>query len=556
MKNSKYLFLAHPAGYSHFLKQTLLEHSFNKMRKEGSKIEENRQNIASCAEKMSNGQIKADKTMQDFSTIDVIYSARNKEAMPYFEEMQTLTQQIKKDKTLTKEQKEEKLKKDEGLKKVSSKISKIYARYGIQALQATSIVSVKLYDSQSRILSSKSGGISAKGAAAIAVVLGAAGVGGYAYMSGMFGGGQGGGKTEMEFADYSGSTVESFSIQLNANSCYIDGIDTSDPKFVEMINSPEYQAAVVEIMSTKQAEQNSLQESINNQIIAEYNQIESINHATGFEEDGYTTSIDNFPRIVDSNHVPLESWPAFLTRYKNYLETQNCESYYDRANASYRTQLPQSVVDMYASHNVELDYKKDGEIVQYLKNVNVVYHGGLNDPTTEELVFGDNLPEGTTMEFMQDYYPLFKQEKANISHIRNTIANSDDYTTYEDLTYREKALNGYFDNYYNQIGPDYSNQIQTHVNNIDVLQEKYITDSNEIQNSANEQMASLQQSSMGLSQSSSAMASLGDQVYAIDPPQTNNKTDLIQNFVDSAISALNDAQDAIMNTIDEITRIF
>lgn len=534
----------HPAQFAQYMYQRhSMKKQHDKMIDDINGIEQNRLNIADFASKMSGGQIKKGALMSEFDKIDEIYALRGEEVKPVEKEMRAIVRDSK----LSDEEKKEKL------APLSKQRSQIYNRYSVQALMATSMVAVDLYDKQKDIKPDKKGGLSAKGAAIIAVALAGAGVGAYFVMNqGGIGGGDG--RTEMEASDYASSMVASVQINLNGNNSYVPGADTSSPEFLDMINSVEYKNALNDILATKQAEVNALRESTNAQILAEYKALDSVNAASGFTEKGAIMEFHDFKRVAKGNGDPVETWIGFLTRYKNNVEQGNPQQKYDLANNNYLDRLPQSYKDLLTSNGLTPDFKNDDEIISYCGNISVDTRGRYH--------FNEELPEGTTEDFYKEFYPYMQEHRSEISNIRADIVNNNaNYRSYRDITNELEYVNRDIDNYCNQIDPSYAAQIREHIANIDNLQSSYETQVQQIQDSANLELTNLQASTLGLNSQSYAMSTDDVVLTATNAqPAPTDKTGILQSIIDSAsdaVDAIKDgAKDVVATVIDEISRSF
>lgn len=544
MKNSKLFFLLHPAGYPHFLKQWGQERNFQKSIDNIIAISKNRRNIAEFAEQVSGGKVESDQLLMDFAKIDDIYGLRSNARKPVDEKIMKLYGS-KEFKASSKEEKKK------ALAPLMFEREAINNTYRAQAITATSMVAVDLYEQQGRIQPDKKGGLSVKGAAVIAVIVAGAGAGAYYFMkNGGIGGGDG--RTEMEASDYAASMVGSFQISLNGNQAYAPGVDTSSPEFVQMINSPEYQSAVRNILAANQAEVDALQQSVNSQIMDEYKAIEAINTASGYKDEGYASNFGDFERVENSNGDYLESHISFLTRYKNYLEAQDPDHKYELVNNTYKDRLAAGYKDIFAAHNMDVDYENDGKIIQSCYGISISSNG--------TYYFDRGMAEGTDEDFYKDFYPYFQEHRSEITNIRTDIStNNENYQSYKGTTENLDTVNNAINNYYSKIDPSYADQIKTHIQNIDTLQADYATQAQDIQNNANLEVGNLQQTTLGISSTSSLDQSIND-VFASSMQPTGNKSSALQNFVDSAIDAAkaikDGAQDAITTIVDEITRCF
>ncbi len=541
--------LVHPVQFAMAeIKRQSLLHQFKNMRKDADKIQQKRKDIAEFAEKTSNGAVKAETLVSDFAKLDKIYSQGSNEAKSIQAKLKTVLGK----KTLKEAQADEELSKE--VTPLVNQLANIHRTNSAQALMATSMAAVKLYDQQGNITQNKKGGISAKGAAIIAVALAGVGVGVYVATQS----GKNGGTTHYNSVDYAGSLVNNMLINVDGNSPYASNVDASSQEFLNLINSNDYKIAVIDIKNQGQAEIKSLQESINDQIVAEYQRIEELNTASGYREQSTFMGRNNFSRLVDSDYRPLESYVAYLTRYKNYLEAQEPEKMYEKFEADYYNQIPQNIKDLYSSYNIDLTMEKDQEILSWLgASVRTIDHYDINTgEITKTLVFDEHVPDGTTLDFLKEYYNIPAEIRNNSYDIYGRLTVSEEYSDYINILADTKYANNGLERYYNSINPSYANQIRQCVENIDALQADYITKTAQIQQNTNLEIANLQQTSLGLDTNNqilgSSMDAMGLPINNV--PQTGEKTGIIQNFVDSVLGGINDAQDAIINVVDDITR--
>ena len=180
-------------------------------------------------------------------------------------------------------------------------------------------------------------------------------------------------KTEMEESDYEGSIMATYSLALDRTKAYAEGADENSSEFRAMTDNNQYKNEVRGIIDTKQAEIDNLTRDINNQILAEYKEIERVNRMTGIEDTwGEFKDPD---RLFKGNGEPLESSIAYMVRAKNYYESLNAQHHYDLANISYLDRLPQGYKDLLAKYGIEADYERDGYINRYCGSVDIDRYG-------------------------------------------------------------------------------------------------------------------------------------------------------------------------------------
>lgn len=542
-ENKKQPIFVHPYAYAILkAKQMKGNHDLKKSEQTIQKIDNTRLAICEFAEKATNGNISAQKTFNDFETIDKIYAPRAKKLEP----LKASALKIKKDKSLTKEQKKEQI------KTIKQEAQKIYNDFRVQAFLATSMASVKLYDTQSdKKLLDKSGKISTKGILLLTVALAGVGVGAYFAINGL------GGSKSADAADYTGSLVTPQNLNVDSSKSFSPEIDSSSVEFKELVNSSDYINAVSQIVEQKQTALENLTTQTNNEIMAKYDLINKLSDYSGFDEKeiGLILSYNGLQRAKGSDGLPTESLAAFYTRIKNFYESKNPDLMYENINHEYQSKVPQEVLDIYANNNINLDFEKDEAIRSYLSN-NIRHYQttGEGGEWVDHYEFDPNIPEGTTMKFLEEYYfDYFYDNRTTISIVHGDIIRSELYQEYQKTLLNISSINNTLENHYAELDPSYAKQIKQAVLDIDTIQENYLIKSNEIENSMNLEVADLQKTSLGLDETFGSLFSnnLGDVM---------DKTSAVRCFVDQILSGASElkanAESVALDTIDTLSRSF
>lgn len=488
---------------------------------------------------------------EDWEKMDVFMAVAGEKSKP----LKAQLAEIKNNKKLSKEEKEAQS------KPIVDQIKEIYTMPQ-SFIASVCIEASSTYGPMVSGKPGKGGKLSGKKAAALAVALAGAGACGYFVYQNVLGGN---GKTEMELADYAGSTVSNVTISLDGNNAYASGANTSSPEFLNMIQSSEYQKAVGEILKAKQAQADALKAQFEAQIMGKYQEIDRIASHSEFQEKGVEEQIGEIERIVDSHGKPLESLPAFAARARNFYEEKSISE--DELNAwadnKYQQIMPSGLKSLYESFGVSIGWKKDQNIAGFaydMKKYKILV--SVNPDVYEESwTYPDRpLPEGTTIEFLKAYKEWTVESPGNSSSAsaaRLSIKNEEFYQNYLDGVENLQTCDTKMSFFTGAVDPTYANQVQQKMLEIDELQANYITQTQEIQNSANQELANLQATNLGLN-SNALGSNAGAEITSSYAP--NDKTDLLHAFVDRAVEAAtaikDGAMDAVTTIVDEISRSF
>ena len=543
-ENEKQQILVHPYAYAILkAKQMKGAHDLKKTEQTIEKIDHKRMAICEFAEKSTNGKINAQKTFNDFETIDKIYAPRAKKLAPLKAEVL----KIKKDKSLTAKQKQEKI---EPIKKEAQKI---YNDFRVQAFLATSMASVKLYETQSEkeLLNNKSGKISTKGVLILTVALAGVAAGAYFVLNGL------GKSNSADAADYTGSLVTAQNLSVDSSKSFSPEIDPTSQDFKELVNSSDYISAVNQIVDQKQTALENLTTQTNNEILQKYELIDKLSDYSGFDEKahGIVLFYNEFERARGSDGLPSESLASFYTRIKNFYEAKNPDLMYEKINLEYKQNLPQEVLNIYSNNNINLDFEKDDKIRLYLSNhVQHYQTTGEHGEWVDHFDFDPNIPDGTTMKFLEEYYyDYFYANRDIIASVHTNIARSDTYQEYKQTISNIENINQRLENHYAKLNSNYAEQIKQAVSDIDAIQENYSVKANEIEESMNLEVADLQKTSLNLDDTFNSIIgnTFGDEI---------DKTSAIQSFVDQILSSTNElkenAQNTISDTLDALSHSF
>lgn len=543
-ENEKQQILVHPYSYAILkAKQMKGAHDLKKTEQAIEIIDHKRRAICEFAEKSTNGKISAQKTFKDFEIIDQIYAPRSKKLAP----LKAEALRIKKDNSLTSEQKKEKI------EPIKNEAQKIYNDFRVQAFLATSMASIKLYDTQSEkeILDKKSGKISSKGVLLLTVALAGVGVGAYVALNGL------GNSNSVDAADYAGSLVTSQKLDIDSSTSFSPEIDPTSQDFKTLIKSSDYINAVNQIVDQKQTALENLTTQTNNEIMSKYALIDKLSNYSSFDEKdiGLVLSYNGFKRAKGSDGLPSESLASFYTRIKNFYEAKNPDLMYEKINLEYEQKMPQEVLEIYSNNNMTLDFEKDEEIRFYLSNhVQHYQTTGEHGEWVDKYEFDQNIPDGTTMKFLEEYYyDYFHDNRSVISSVHASISNSDAYQEYRKTVSNIENINLRLENHYARLEPSYAEQIKQAVSDIDSIQENYSVKASEIEKSMNLEVADLQKTSLGLDDTFNSLLNnnFGGEI---------DKTSVVQSFVDQVLNNTTElkenAQNAISDTIDTLSNSF
>ena len=208
---------------------------------------------------------------------------------------------------------------------------------------------------------------------------------------------------------------------------YLDDVSTSSPEFAQLLKDDDYIDKAKEIKKEGQQSLDDLSERTNGRIQEILKKIDQYSYASGTDQNGVIWDINDFEIMHTTSYDTLESYPSFLVRYILHCESRDIDGVYKYMNDIYVANLPQEFKDIYSEYNIANDYERDYQICEYLSTVE--HHWDERNPVTGEweriveLEFSEDIPEGTTMEFLQDLHPVYMECYNEVYDAHDSVRN-------------------------------------------------------------------------------------------------------------------------------------
>ncbi|MBR1925970.1 MAG: hypothetical protein IJ837_03900 [Clostridia bacterium] len=395
-------------------------------------------------------------------------------------------------------------------------------------------------------------------AAAIVCAIGAGAFGAYTTLGDKFGlpninlPDLGGGKGP-SFSNYTTASVPPTN-EVDTQKCYVEGVDENSEAFKNLIASKDYQTQALEITTKAQQQIDELSAQLNAEVATKIQSVDAIEEASGY------TAYANVKSWMGFDKLPNESTGAFHIRRLNAVEnelmanTQKIEDYFNEHVEDYTKNL-------YEKYGIDLTFKHFKSVQDFIDNDMYLELRKITNP--EEGKFY-HMISGKPYEYVVISYDEEKMpEKVDLDFIQEYLIHDGEHLTlYNDITVRDLSgdymKSSYyeknpvyseqyiFDSYCDDLGEPYASQIKEIKNDIDVLQEDYLKQVEQINSDATKEILNLQSNTLGLDND---LIALG--VQAADSVKTD-KLSLIQSFVDSALNASESVKEVAQNLTDDL----
>jgi len=372
-----------------------------------------------------------------------------------------------------------------------------------------------------------------------------------------------GGGSDPDFSEYASAAVPTTGAEVDKNKCYVQNVDENSVAFKNMIASKDYQAQVEEITKQSQQQIEALKTQLNTEVATKIQSVDAIEEASGYEGPSFYSHM-GFDRLPGSGDNGLESLGAFNLRWINALENEQMTSN-QKIDDYFYENVPEYTKDLYAKYGIDLSFGHFKSVEDFtdhdmeLKLVkitnpeeNKLYHM-INGKPYEYVITSydeEKLPENVNLDFIQEFL-IKSSEHLTFYH---DITNGDLWSDYRKSSYYEnndvsKAQNS-LDSYYNNIGEPYASQVKQIKAEIDVMQDDYLKQVEQINNNTVEQIANIQTNNLNLDND---LIALG--VQAMDGAKTD-KSSLIQSLVDSVVNAADSAKEVAETLTDDLIQSF
>ena len=307
---------------------------------------------------------------------------------------------------------------------------------------------------------------------------------------------------------------------------YLNEVDSQSTEFKALLKNSDYVSKSEEIKSQGQQKLNDLSETTIAQIHKKLKDIDKLSDAAGTTNNGTIYVLNGFEMLNDGKN-PLESYPSFAIRYILYCYSKEIDRVYNNLSEHYSSRLPQEVIDCYTQFGIEVDYKIGCEIEDYYY-YKVDYKwtktddGGWIVSVPDTITFSEEIPDGTTLDFLKTFHPIHTEYISEISQAFSSVYDKDSYKDY--FTIREiyeltgvttkdggdSLINIYsgltsniefgfenLNNYLSSIPQEYSDKIKTYADEIFKIREDYPKEVEAIIHQIEEQITHLQIEKLG-----------------------------------------------------------
>ncbi len=290
-------------------------------------------------------------------------------------------------------------------------------------------------------------------------------------------------------SDDDGTEVPQIPVELDQDKAYDESIDPQSQEFQTLIKSSEYKTKVNSIKKEKQSEADSLKKSTDQRISDLYDTRDRLVEDSGYKENGILISDNEFKRKMSADgSYALESCITFYVRMINAYENRNLDAMEASLNKMYIDMTPEEILAVCEKYGITIDGFEQGDRIAHVAGPSRMGF----DENWNPIPIWDGLPDDIPLEFAKEYYELMDEYRDQVYLAYDKVIRSETYYQWNFMKNNIGYLKQNIQNVYAMMPAPYPERIEECIRMIDELEATYITETERIQQSAENELAELQ----------------------------------------------------------------